>query len=422
MQITNWTASAAPVALMLVVVAVLTASGGDEPAAAAPSPITFNLNFEGASLGSIEKLADGTFRCHVEGQHDERGRNRQASWYFFRMDNVKGREIVLTLTDFVGEYNDKPGTCPMGPDIVPVYSDDGTEWKHFERCEWDDDKKEATLRFRPEAQSIWIAHIPPYTAGDLERLLGEIEKSPFATVEVIGKTVGGREIPMVSVTDLGTSDGGKKVLWLQARQHAWEAGTSYVIEGALRFITSDEPSAKALREKVVFKFTPMVDVDGCAAGRVRFNGNNYDVNRHWSEVDLRRPEMLKLMPEIWYTKKAIIGMGSKIDLMVNLHNTETAEYVATMVDDAAVLERMKRFEKVLGEKTSFDPSKPLSVVKAPPAGDDDTNSLWAQHRVPVMLMEQRIATSKKLGRRAEVEDRLRFGRELVEAMGEAVGP
>src|SRR5947209_9413780 len=95
--------------------------------------ITFNLNFEGASLGSIEKLADATFRCHVEGQHDERGRNRQANWYFFRMDNVKGRDIVLTLTDFVGEYNDKPGACPMGPDIVPVYSDDGVEWKHLER-------------------------------------------------------------------------------------------------------------------------------------------------------------------------------------------------------------------------------------------------------------------------------------------------
>jgi hypothetical protein len=413
--------------IIVVVVAIafaftLAAQAGEPASSPAPSPITFNQNFEGASLGSIEKLADATFRCHVEGQHDERGRNRQASWYFFRMDNVKGRDVILTLTDFVGEYNDKPGACPMGPDIVPVYSDDGVEWKHFERCEWDDAKKEATLRFRPEGQSIWIAHIPPYTAGDLERLLSEVEKSPDATVEVIGKTVGGREIPMVSVTDLRTPDSGKKVLWLQARQHAWEAGTSYVMEGALRFVISDEPAAKALREKVVFKFTPMVDVDGCAAGKVRFNGNNYDVNRHWTEVDLRRPEMLKLMPEVWYTKKAIIGVGSKIDLMVNLHNTETGEYLATMADDAAILERLRRFEKILGEKTSFDPSKPLSLEKLPPAGPDDTNSLWGQYRVPVMLMEQRIGTSKKLGHRAEVEDRVRFGRELVEAMAEAVMP
>src|SRR5688500_4882802 len=71
-------------------------------------PITFNTNFEGASIGKIEKLDDTTFRCHVIGQYDERGRNRQTSWYAFRMDHAKGRAITLTLTDFVGEYNDKP--------------------------------------------------------------------------------------------------------------------------------------------------------------------------------------------------------------------------------------------------------------------------------------------------------------------------
>src|SRR5882672_1372737 len=86
-------------------------------ATAAQEPsITFNKNFEGACIGTIEKLDDTTFRCHVEGQYDERGRNRQASWHFFRMDNVKGRDVTLTMTDLVGEYNDKPGAIPAGAD------------------------------------------------------------------------------------------------------------------------------------------------------------------------------------------------------------------------------------------------------------------------------------------------------------------
>ena len=193
----------------------------------------------------------------------------------------------------------------MGPDIRPVYSYDRKNWKHFDAMQWDDAKKEATIRFRGEADSIWIAHVPPYTPSDLRRLLDELRRSPHAVVEVIGKTVQGRDIPLVTVTDLATADPGKRVIWLQARQHAWEAGTSYVMEGALRFVISDDPAAKALRQQVVFKFTPMVDLDGCAGGTVRFNANNYDVNRHWDEVDLRTPEMLRLMPEVWYTKKAI---------------------------------------------------------------------------------------------------------------------
>src|SRR5262249_1016408 len=109
--------------------------------------ITFNKNFEGGALGKIEKLGETQFRCFVEGQHDEHGRNRQANWYYFRMDGVKDREVTLTLTDFVGEYNDKPGACAMNADTVPVFSYDDEHWQHFPTMQWDDQKKEATLKF-----------------------------------------------------------------------------------------------------------------------------------------------------------------------------------------------------------------------------------------------------------------------------------
>jgi len=382
--------------------------------------ITFNLNFEGASLGRIERLGETTFRCHVLGQQDQRGRNRQATWYYFRMDHVAGKDVTLTLTDFVGEYHDKPGVCPMGPDIVPVFSNDGATWQHFPAIEWDPQKLETTLKFRPPRDTIWIAHVPPYTPRDWQRLLADLRDRPTAVVETIGKTVQGRNIAMVTVTNPDIPDTGKKTVWLQARQHAWEAGTSYVMEGALRFIISDDPVARALRDKVVFKFTPMVDVDGCANGQVRSNANGYDVNQHWRQVDLRHPEFLRLMPEIWYTKKAILACaaeGRGLDLMVNMHNTETAEYLDTEATDADTLKVMRRFEALLVQKTTFDPSGPLSVRQLAP---DDTNSLYGQQKIPVLLMEQRIATCKKLGRRPTVEDRLAFGRQLVREMGEAV--
>jgi hypothetical protein len=395
---------------------VLLLGAGDAPAQG--PPVTFNTNFEGASLGKIEILGENAFRCYVQGQHDERGHNRQANWYYFRIDHAAGRELTLTLTDVVGEYNDKPGAVPMGPDIVPVFSDDGKTWRHFpdEAASWDAQKKELTLKFKPQRDSIWIAHVPPYTPRDLARLLAEVDRSPHARVEVIGKSVRGRDLHLVTVTDVSVADTEKKVVWLQARQHAWESGTSFVMEGALRFVTSDDPKAAELRRRVIFKFTPMVDVDGCAAGHVRFNANGYDVNRHWSQVDLRDKKFLALMPEIWYTKKAIVGSG-RIDLMVNLHNTETAEYLDTQVDDPAVLKTMQRLYDLLVEHSTFDPSRKLASNKTKV---DDTNSLFAQYRIPVMLMEQRISTGKKLGHRPTTQDRLDFGRDLITAMARAV--
>ncbi|HMJ89794.1 MAG TPA: M14 family zinc carboxypeptidase [Candidatus Acidoferrum sp.] len=389
-------------------------------AAEKKAAITFNTSFEGASLGKIEKLGDATFRCFVEGQYDERGRNRQANWYFFRMDNVGERDVTLTLTDFVGEYNDKPGSCAMNADTIPVFSHDGELWQHFPAMEWDDTKKEATLKFRSDHDRIWIAHLAPYSHSRLLRLLTDINQSASARVEVIGKTVQARDLHLVTVTDSAKADAEKKTVWLQARQHAWETGTSYVMEGALRFITSDEPSARALREKVVFKFTPMVDPDGCANGKVRFNANGYDVNRHWDEVDLRRKVFLERMPEIWYVKKSLltyVETGHRIDLMVNMHNEESGEHLDTQVNEPTTLKLMQRFYDTLAAETTFDPSQKLNIRETP---GTTANWLWNERRIPVLLMEQRVSTSKKSGRRPTVEDRLAFGRQLVAVMADAV--
>ncbi len=381
-------------------------------------PVIFNKAFEGASLGKIEKLDDTAFRLHVEGQYDERGRNRQTTWFYFRMDNVAGRELALTFTDWVGEYNDKPGACPMGPTLRPVFSYDGETWRHFESLEWDAEKKESTLKFKPERDTVWLAHIPPYPHSKLLRLLGELDRSPHARSEVIGRTALGRDLHLVTVTNFERPDDAKKVVWLQARQHAWEAGTSFVMEGALRFVTSDDPQARALRDKVIFKFTPMLDPDGCALGKVRFNAHGWDVNRHWDEVDLRDPRWLRLMPEIWYAKKAILAAHASqpVDLMVNLHNTETAEYLDTMVDDEPGQAKLQRLFTKLVAETSFDPSRKLGIVLIP---SNTANMLWQERRVPIALMELRVGPGAKLKRQPTVADRLAFGRQLIAAMSEA---
>jgi hypothetical protein len=384
-------------------------------------PVRFSTAFEGGSLGKVERLGDAAFRCAVQGQRDEHGRNRQASWYFFRLDGVRDRDVTLTLTDFVGEYNGRPGACPMTADTVPVFSRDGETWQHFPAMEWNAEAKEATLRFRSPQDTIWIAHVPPYTHSRVLRLLEAVRKAPCARVEVIGKSAQGRDLHRVVVTNFAKPDAGKRTVWLQAREHAWEAPTSYVFEGALRFLTSDDPQAAALRDRVVFHLMPTADPDGCANGAVRFNALGYDLNRHWDEVDPRRPEFLKQMPEISYLKKAILDCAAArgIDLLVNMHNTETAEFLETHADDPAVVARMKRLDDLLAAKTTFDPSAPVRTAAKP---DGSTNALWREARIPVVLMEQRISSSKKLGRRPTVEDRLAFGQQLIAAMAESVLP
>jgi hypothetical protein len=405
-------------ALILALAGWVRAADGTAPA----GPVRFNTAFEGASLARVEAVSETNYRVYLEGEQDMRGRNRQATWVYFRMDNVRGRDLTITLTGYLpGEYNDRP-SAHMNAEAVPVYSHDGKAWQYFAEQAWDDKAKEGTVKIRAERDSLWIATIPPYTHARLVGLLREIESLPQVRIESIGRSVHGRDLPMVTVTNFSAPDANKKTVWLQSRQHAWESLTSFIMEGAMKFVVSDEPAARALREQCVFIFTPMLDPDGCATGGVRFNANGYDVNRHWDEVDLRDPEWLRRAPEIWYPKKAVrdvVSSGRRVDIMVNLHNT-IGEYLAANAPTDADVAMFTRFNEMLLAETQFDPHRPVSITPPGGRGNRETKPWWAEYGVPYGLIETRIALGKKLGARPTAEHRLLFGRQLIETMAKAV--
>lgn len=394
-----------------------------ESAAATTRPIFFNWAFESGSIGQIDKLGENEFRLHVIGQQDSRGRNRQATWHYFRMENVAGRELTLHFSDFRGEYNDAPAQPPVGASYRPWFSEDNEHWQHVETMTWDKENVEATITLHPRGNTLWIAHVPPYPQERLLRLLDEVGRSPDARAEVIGRSAGGRDLQLVTITSLAQPDAAKKTVWFIARQHPWETGTSYVMEGALRFLVSSDPEAQRLRDTTIFKLMPMMNPDGVVLGLSRFNVNGYDTNRQWNLVDLRDKQWLQKMPEIWYVKTAILSQHARrpIDLLFNLHNDENNEYMETMVEDGPQLAMLDRLFATLSEKTAFDPSRAqLSHVKGGPA--NTTLTLWPEAKVPAVLMERRITPGKKGGRMYTPDDNLKFGRELITALAGAVQP
>jgi hypothetical protein len=391
------------------------------PPVPAAQPVLFNTAFESGSIGLIEKLGETEFRLHIKGQQDSRGRNRQATWFYFRMDDVAGRALTLRLASWKGEYNDRPANSPTGEWFRPVFSEDNRNWTHLPEAKWDKEKDEITFTVQPRGNTLWLAHIPPYPHTRALELVAEAARSPHARTEVIGQSVLGRDLHLVTVTNFARPDAGKKVVWLQARQHAWECGTSFLVEGALKFATSADPVAQKLRDETIFKFVPMINPDSVARGEVRFNANGFDPNRQWDEVDFRSKAWLERNPEIWYVKKALLAqhVQQPIALALNLHNTEMNEYIETMVDAEPQQAVMHRFFESLVTKTTFDPSQPGKLrIFAGSSPGNTTNSIWREAKIPMALMEQRIGPSQKLGHIVTTEERLEFGRRLIQVMAE----
>ena len=77
-----------------------------------------------AAAGVEARIEVGT----VKGQQDARGRNRQATWFFVRMDDVAGREITLRLTDLVAErlHRREPVDAAVGERPLGVVGPVGT--------------------------------------------------------------------------------------------------------------------------------------------------------------------------------------------------------------------------------------------------------------------------------------------------------
>ena len=369
----------------------------------------------------MEQVSRAHLRCAVKGQSDQDHRNRQANWYYFELTNLPRGSVTIDLVDLAGEYNYKGPVYSVTAAVRPVYSYDNAHWERFadDQVAWDEREPHLTLRFTPQHEHVWIAHVTPYTNKDLRNLLELFRSSPYLEMQSVGRTVEGREMPLLTITDRKFPERQKKVIWLMFRQHAWETGSSWAGDGAVRFLLSEDKRAALLREHIIYKIFPLSDPDGVAHGGVRFNLNGYDLNRNWDTPDSRK------MPEIWAQRRAVLAWvdsGHRLDLFLSLHNDETDEYLEAPADFKALGERAYH---ALEANSSFNPAAPLrdpgaTTTPGKPGRMTVDQGLFHDRKLPAMLMEQMIEFDSKLGHVPTAADRSQFGAELVRALSEAV--
>ena len=395
--------------------ALLPTRGFSQPNSASA---TISTDFEGGNLGEVTQLSDTHWQCALAGESDADQRNRQASWYYFRVDNVKNQPLTIDLTDLVGEYNYKVGSHPVTSETRPVVSYDRVRWRHLsdQEVQWSEERTELRLSFTPPQDTVWVAHVPPYTTEPLRRLLSEYATHPAVTLDTMGRTPQERPLIRMTITNPEVPLEQKEVVWLMARQHSWEAGTSWVMDSAIRYLL-DSAAGEAWQDRIVFQLIPMGDPDGVARGGVRFNAFGHDLNRNWDYVI---PEE---MPEIDAQKTAItdwLAQGYPIDLFLTLHNTESADYVQgpdlpvgqvlwhAMVDHSS-------FESEEGLRPM-----PTSTTVGQPGRMTVNQALWAEQQVPAYLMELKVEKVQKLNGRRSVDDWRALGPKLVESIAQAV--
>ena len=71
----------------------------------------------------------------------------------------------------------------------------------------------------------------------------------------------------------------RRAVILSSRVHPGESNASFMTEGVLQYLVSDDQGARYLRDNFVFKIIPMLNPDGVIVGNYRCSLSALDLNR-----------------------------------------------------------------------------------------------------------------------------------------------
>lgn len=229
-------------------------------------------------------------------------------WFHFRLSDALGLDCTLEIMN-AGET-----TYPGGwENYRACASYDRKEWFRVPTTYEDGVLK---IHYTPTKNSMFFAYFAPYSYEQHLDLIHEAQLSPLCTAEVIGQTVEGRDLDLLTIGESGDE---KKKIWVIARQHPGESMAEWFIEGMLgRLLDEDDAVSRRLLDKCCFYIIPNMNPDGAIAGNLRANAAGANLNRAWAAPDK------KDSPEVYHTLNKMDSIG--IDLMLDVHGDEAIPY------------------------------------------------------------------------------------------------
>jgi hypothetical protein len=283
--------------------------------AVAAGELRVHTDFEGGSATVQAIDQDSGVIRFTPGGDPQRG---WPCWWYLRVEGAEpDREVVLSLAGSErparnnGLETGKPLANNWAMPIRAAVSTDGKTWRHTEPGR----RAGARIDYRVTGTGgpLWIAWGPPFTPNDTDALLAMAEgASPAAKAFELTQSKGGRAIRALRVSEAEAPT--SPAIWVQARQHAWESGASWVARGFVEWLTGADEDAVWLRRTAEVIVVPIMDVDNVATGNGGKEAAPRDHNRDWDDHPV--------YPEVAAAQKHLRerAEASRLSLFLDLHN------------------------------------------------------------------------------------------------------
>jgi len=264
--------------------------------------LTVTSDFEGGS-GVVESIdPDEAVTPPAPTPHQARG---WICWWRIKVSGITPGQMITV--DLGG------GRGVWGMPRQAAFSTDGRSWR--QTSPGVNKGKRIIYKQQIDAKQVWFAWGPRFAPSDAQALVDRVAKqSEWAQAFELCKTREGRPVPALRIRQPGVADDQRFGIWINARQHAWESGSSWVCRGLIQWLVSDDARAESLRKRADITVVPIMDIDNTAVGAGGKGQSPHDHNRDWFE-QAHWPAVRAAMQRI----KAMDQAG-RFDLYIDLHN------------------------------------------------------------------------------------------------------
>jgi hypothetical protein len=286
-------------------------------------------------------------RIHLLYDHERASPNRAAGHIHFLLHARPGSRLTLEFRNLDNVWNGQPGSVAGELKTVTV-SEDGRVWRTVPTESLPGNR--VLLQLEMRGSKLYVARSEPYRLSDLDRLLASIRGNRSVEISTIGRTVAGRDLDMIRIGDPAAP----YRVFVRARAHPWESGSSWVAQGLIRQLLKQDEQARTFLKVFSLSILPMANKDGVARGGTRFNLNGKDLNRNWDA-----PADPQLAPEnaaLEQWLEGAIAAGRRPHLAIELHNDGNGRLHISRPPVPQLdrhLARMVIFEELLRKHTWF---------------------------------------------------------------------
>ncbi|MBK7980779.1 MAG: T9SS type A sorting domain-containing protein [Ignavibacteriae bacterium] len=287
------------------------------------SQITYDSDFESGNLASIQSSDNINF--YITTKADEGIDGGSTRWFYFRMKNVKDKQISLRF---------------INTDVTKaMYSYDNV---NFERFNDQETFGSGVFIKKFDQDTVYFAYYTPYNYSYLQRRLNEWKKNQFVTLDTLGFSPKGLPIQEMIITDNTIPHEEKQIIWIHARTHPSETPSSWHFDGIVQELLNNNEVINFYLQKLEFHLIPFTNPDGVFYGRSRVNFGGINLEENWNDSDIATCDEVKILR----ARMKQLNDEKPFSVFLNLHS-QAASYCTFWIhssNSTSILFNRKEFQ------------------------------------------------------------------------------